>query len=111
MELVLVVLTPAMPAAGTGISPQILADILWANADPIEGLQHINARRGPEPGDHTIGFFLVPDTAPASATADTVLGLCRRAIRTAPALSGWSVALYRIPQHSLDSPDAFGEPP
>ena len=105
----MVVLTAPTPAAGTAISPQVLADILWANADPAEGLEHVNVRAGPGPGSYTVGMFLLPlgsgradseaDTDPgADSTADATsraLRLCRRAIQSAPALSGWALAQHR----------------
>jgi hypothetical protein len=113
MELALVVLTAPTPAAGTAIGPQVLGDILWANADPAEGLEHVSVRAGPEPGSYTVGMFLLPlgsGHADAGTEADTgsetdidseadaancALRLCRRAIQSAPALSGWALAQHR----------------
>lgn len=105
MDLVLVVLTAPSPQAGTRISPHILSDILWANAEPTDGLEHINIRPGAEPGSHVMGLFLLPDSASTtSAHADTdsdpvarALRVCHRAIEVAPALAGWAVA-----HHSLE---------
>lgn len=103
------VLTAPTPAAGTALGVQVLADILWANADPAEGLEHVNVRTGPEPGSYTVGMFLLPlgfghagsdSEADSEADSDSdsasrALRLCRRAIHSAPALSGWAVAKQR----------------
>lgn len=92
MDLVVVTLTAPTPAAGSAISPQILADILWANADPAEGLEHINIRAGPGPGSYTVGLFLCPADLEAAVRA---LRVCHRATRAAPPLAGWETAYYR----------------
>lgn len=104
MELILVVLTAPTPEAGAGVSPQILSDILWANADPVDGLEHINVRAGPEPGSHIVGLFMVPgvsgssgtdpDSDPDTDAASRALRACRRAVQAAPALERWTVARH-----------------
>ncbi|MBS2537091.1 hypothetical protein KGQ20_30475 [Catenulispora sp. NF23] len=111
MELVLVVLTAPTPAAGTRISPQILADILWANATPADGLQHVNVRPGPEPGSHTLGMFLISEKEPgtahaADAASRTVLDLCQRAIAGSPPLSRWA-AVIRANSATSHSPGSL----
>ncbi|GAA2025579.1 hypothetical protein GCM10009839_24690 [Catenulispora yoronensis] len=110
MELVLVVLTAPTPQARTPISPQVLTDILWANATPADGLQHISVRTGPDPRDYVIGLFLLPaDTD----VAERALRICQQAVHAAPALNNWTVARLRIssasarrrPQISPTRPD------
>lgn len=96
MNLVLVVLTAPTSEAGTAISPHILSDILWANADPADGLEHINVRAGADPGSHIIGLFLLP--ADPDAAIDRAVRVCHRAIQVAPALTGWTVS-RRIHEH------------
>lgn len=96
MELVLVVLTESTPEAGTGTSSQTLADILWANATPADGLQHVNVRPGPQAGSRVIGLFLLPGRTDTDGdAARRALCVCQRAIHGAPALNGWTVALLQ----------------
>ena len=86
----LVRLSPSAAGAWRPVSPEILADILWATSVRAGGLEHIRAREGPLPGLVDVALFIQPNSEPA---VDLALRLCRRAIRTSPLLDGWAVSV------------------
>ena len=97
-------LIPIRLAAGAGpqsadLSPEMLADVLWAGALPTDRLEHIRARHGPTPGTVDVALFILPAGAGRTAgsslesSADIALRLCRRVLDASPALAGWHLTL------------------
>jgi hypothetical protein len=74
------------------LSPEIVADILWAVALPADGLEHVRARHGPG-GQIDLAIFHRTDLV--AQNPEDCLALCRRAIATAPALTGWTAQRLR----------------
>jgi hypothetical protein len=69
------------------ISPEVLADILWAHSQPTDGFEHIRVAKGPM-GIDISAFTRVIDSA---NSGDRLRSLVRRAIATKPALSEWRI--------------------
>lgn len=80
---------PAAAAAPTP-SPETVVDVLWAVAEPDDRLEHVRARSGPRPGIVDLAMFHC-GIGPVSSR-DLALRLSRRALATAPSLSGWVAA-------------------
>jgi hypothetical protein len=87
MELVLVRMSPTPAAWPRRLSPQIVADILWAAAIPDDRLERTTARTASVSDSITVALFIRKGTRSA---ADKALDLCLRAIRGSPALAGWT---------------------
>lgn len=93
MELVLVRLTGPVTVPPPTVSPEVVVDILWSVTVPDDRLEHVRARNGPGPGTVDLVVFLRVGTTPVEEVAES---LCRRAIATAPSLSGWSCGVLRV---------------
>lgn len=89
MDLVLVRLTRGS-AADPALNPETVVDVLWAVANPGDQLEHVRARTGPTPNVVDLAMFHM-GTGPVSSR-DLALRLSRRALATAPSLSGWVAA-------------------
>jgi hypothetical protein len=89
MDLVIVRLAAGPEARNRLLSPETLVDVLWAAAVPADQLEHVRARQGPDPGSVDAVLFHLP--ADTGSTIDVALRLCRRALLTAPSLSGWTL--------------------
>lgn len=93
MDLVPVRLVAGAEARNRLLSPETLVDVLWAAALPGDRLEHVRARPGPLPGTLDAVLFHIPAGESAhGSTTEAALRLCRRALRAAPSLTGWSVA-------------------
>lgn len=91
--MILVRLSPSPTARIKTLSPEIVADILWAAAIPEDHLEHVRARCGPVGGDIDAALFHKDAGEAPSVGTDVVhvaLNLCRRAITVSPTLDGWS---------------------
>ncbi|NUP46659.1 MAG: hypothetical protein HOW97_05010 [Catenulispora sp.] len=80
----------AATAAAPPLNPEIVVDVLWAVAKPGDRLEHVRARSGPAPDVVDLAMFHA-GSGPVPAR-DLALRLSRRALATAPLLSGWVVA-------------------
>lgn len=98
MELVLVRLTAPATIPPPALNPEAVVDILWSAAVPNDRLEHVRARHGPSPGAVDLAIFLRVGATPVAEAAES---LCRRAITTAPSLSGWSIEVLGV---QCDSP-------
>ncbi|MGF1432190.1 hypothetical protein [Kitasatospora sp. LaBMicrA B282] len=93
MELVLIRLTgppwlrrPRHPALPT---PQLVVDVIWANAVPADRLEYVHTRAGPLPASIDLALFHRLDPRRPSIGA-TALALCQRAIANSPSLQAWT---------------------
>ena len=70
------------------VDANLVADLLWALAEPGHRLEHVHAKAGPGRADLVL-FHLAAD-----ATAGVTAGerLCRLAVSTSPHLRGWRVS-------------------
>lgn len=99
MQMVLVRIAPDPSAHIKVLNTQIATDILWAAAIPEDRLEHVRARPGPLAGDIDIAVF----HKESGAETDTAvaLGLCRRAIGSAPVLAGWHASPLTPAPHAM----------
>lgn len=79
----------------------VLADVLWACAEPADLPQHVSVRTSPGRAD--LVLYALADSATTARSA--ALRSARRAVATSPLLSGWTVRAIR-----LDHLDVFGTP-
>lgn len=77
-------------AAVAAPAPETVVDVLWAVAKPDDRLEHVRARSGPRPD--TVDLAMFHGGAGPVPSRDLALRLSRRALATAPALSGWVAA-------------------
>ncbi|NUR59981.1 MAG: hypothetical protein HOV87_15120 [Catenulispora sp.] len=77
----------AAQAGAPALSPEAVVDVLWAVAEPDDRLEHVRARSGPHPGIVDLAMF--HGGAGPVSSRDLALRLSRRALATAPLLSGW----------------------
>nr|WP_157528726.1 hypothetical protein [Kibdelosporangium sp. MJ126-NF4]CEL20151.1 hypothetical protein [Kibdelosporangium sp. MJ126-NF4] len=84
----LVTMTATRRSARADIDANLVADLLWALAEPSHHLEHVHAKSVPGRVDLVL-FHLTAD-APAAATA--ARQLCRLAVSTSPRLRGWQVS-------------------
>lgn len=68
-------------------SAEVIADVLWAHARPVDRIEHIRVRAGPDA--IAIYFFVL---AVDQAFADTVVHGIEARVRTVPVLCGWTRA-------------------
>lgn len=99
MEIALIRLMPPATGPRHAVGAEVAVDLLWAAALPDDRLEHIRARPGPDT-QIDLALFHRP-TASAETALETAaalsIRLCRRAIKTSPALAGWNVALLTDP--------------
>ncbi|MET7471321.1 hypothetical protein ACFYON_25415 [Micromonospora sp. NPDC005686] len=75
------------PDDDRGLSAGELTDLLWLNAAVADGIRHIHARE--IAGRLAVAVFTV---ASEQAISDYIVQrVCERAIRSVPALRGWTV--------------------
>ncbi|MFE0463907.1 hypothetical protein ACFW1A_32095 [Kitasatospora sp. NPDC058965] len=96
----------ATGAGPTAVGPQVLSDILWANARPDDRVEHISVHAGADRQSYTAGLFLLPTTSDPGpdACAGTALRLCRTAIANSPALVGWHAHRLITDHHRHEVP-------
>jgi hypothetical protein len=97
MDLVLIRLSRGGQHAGNDNlpPPEVVADIVWANATRGDQLEHIRARAGPEPGCVDLVLF---HRAIGQSAAGISLALCRRAVDAAPSLAGCTTTPLTDPE-------------
>ena len=99
MRMVLVRLASGPVARVKVLNPQIAADVLWAAAIPEDHLEHVRAQPGPGSGEIDIAVF--HKDAGAESGDAVALGLCRRAIASAPVLAGWHASPLTPAPHAM----------
>ena len=92
MDLILIRLTASAAATIGKLPPEAVVDILWVNSTPTDRLEHVRAREPPDGESIDVALFL--RSGPESAIA-LARGLCNRAIRNSPVLTGWTVSDIR----------------
>ncbi len=75
-------------SAFTDIDADVVADLLWALAEPVSRLEHVHAASGKGRVD-LVFFHLAADPGQA---ADASERLCHLAISISPRLRGWRVS-------------------
>jgi hypothetical protein len=60
MDLIAVRLAAGAEARNRRLSPETVADVLWASALPGDRLEHVRARWGPAPGTVDVVLFHLP---------------------------------------------------
>jgi hypothetical protein len=93
MDLILIRLAATPAARQPDLSPEIVVDVLWANALPGDRLEHVRARQGSAAGSIDLVLFHRTAEQTGRDADEPALHLCLRAIGTAPALSGWTAAV------------------
>ena len=92
----MVLIRLASPSVSAGLTrdlespaPQLVTDVIWANAVPDNRLEFVHARAGPHPGTIDLALFHRADPRRPSSGA-TALALCNRAIVNSPSLRAWT---------------------
>ncbi|MEU4217934.1 hypothetical protein [Actinoplanes sp. NPDC026623] len=76
------------PLASAGpMEPTEMRDLVYTNAAPEDGIEHVRARHGP----HGIDIVAFLDGDDAAAAADRLRGLVEKTIHATAALRNWHV--------------------
>lgn len=94
MELVILRMMRGADRGADPLSAASLTDIIWANARPESGLEHLYVRAGPRTGMFTVAMFIAPvrDVTRHPGARQAALRLCGSAIASSPALAAWAVS-------------------
>lgn len=85
MQLVVATLVRTGSAAAVPLTAAAIGDLCWAHARPVDAVEHIRVRSGPDRIDIVL-FTTAADAPAARAAARRVVD---RMLTEVPALSGW----------------------
>lgn len=88
MYMIEVELVPATGHSARPPSDRLVQDVFWPLARRDDGLEHLKARVGHD----RIAVVLFVGSSDEHAAVEQSRALCERVRRTAPVLSGWTIA-------------------